>query len=397
MADEDYQWLDRAVAERLLRGEPLDDVDLHTRNQAEQEQAERLAQALESLETLCADDAVRATEETSGVRPGAAVASGRPGTAAHASSPAALEGELPGEAAALAAFRQARAEGAGAASAGAGPVRLGRPGERPRAVRWGRPVRFGMAAALAGCMLGGVAVAAGTGVLPTPFTRKEAPAQERTPSAASSPDSVLPTPSGSSRNPDEPTPDEGTTPDDDTTHKPGTAKDPDSKAPDDDAGSTPGGSKKPVPGTGSGSDDEAKGWYRRIVESCRDYRDGDLPADQRRRLEKAAKGAERVNEFCGRVLGGTPGGGDDDRGSSGGGGNGNGGSSGGGQGDGDGDGDEDGSGGSGPGGSGPGGNGGGHRPGEGNTARPTSTPSAPQHAMPTASYRVTPAPTSSSS
>ncbi|MFE0105182.1 hypothetical protein [Streptomyces sp. NPDC059009] len=387
MADEDYQWLDRAVAERLLRGEPLDDVDLHTRNQAEQEQAERLAQALEAL---CADDAVRAAEETSGVRPGAAVASGRPGTAAHASSQAALEGELPGEAAALAAFRQARAEASGPVPAGGEPVRLGRPAERPRAVRWGRPVRFGMAAALAGCMLGGVAVAAGTGVLPTPFTRKEAPAQERTPSAASSPDSVLPTPSGSSRHPDEPTPDEGTTPDDDTTHKPGTAKDPDSRTPDDDAGSTPGGSKKPVPGTGPGTDDEAKGWYKRIVESCRDYRNGDLPADQRRGLEKAAKGAERINAFCGRVLGGTPGDGDDDRGSSGGG-NGNGGSSGGGQGDGD----EDGSGGSGSGGSGSGGNGGGHRPGEGNTARPTSTPSAPQHAMPTASYSVTSTPTSS--
>ena len=46
MADEQYRWLDRDAAERLLRGEPLEAVDADTR-----ERAEQLAEALGALAT----------------------------------------------------------------------------------------------------------------------------------------------------------------------------------------------------------------------------------------------------------------------------------------------------------------------------------------------------------
>ncbi|MFQ6144878.1 hypothetical protein ACLMNJ_17650, partial [Streptomyces seoulensis] len=180
MADEQYRWLDRDTAERLLRGEPLDTVDPAVRDQAE-----RLARALNAL---AADPY------------------------ADASRPAA---ELPGEAAALAAFRKATADrtdarrspydayrpeprpttaptpAAGpvdptpaAGPVGAGPVdgaigdpvvRIGgraRPRGRARAgrrSRRGRPVHLVLSAALAAGAVGGVAAAATTGVLPTPF------------------------------------------------------------------------------------------------------------------------------------------------------------------------------------------------------------------------------------
>ncbi|UQI48263.1 hypothetical protein M1P56_30065 [Streptomyces sp. HU2014] len=121
--------------------------------------------------------------------------------------PAAPGSPLPGEEAALAAFRAARAASApeaapttGTASLGAAPATSadrptrvdaagtdtsvtsgpGAPvipiaaGRRRRFGRRWRPVEVGVAMALAGCALGGVAVAAGTGVLPAPFKRSTA-------------------------------------------------------------------------------------------------------------------------------------------------------------------------------------------------------------------------------
>ncbi|MFD7342996.1 hypothetical protein ACFV9K_01585, partial [Streptomyces pharetrae] len=71
MADEQYRWLDRETAERLLRGESPDAVD-----PAARDQAERLAETLGAL----------------------------------SAPPPPTSEELPGEAAALAAFRKVRAE-----------------------------------------------------------------------------------------------------------------------------------------------------------------------------------------------------------------------------------------------------------------------------------------------
>lgn len=158
MADEQYRWLDRDMAERLLRGEPLDSVDADNRDQAD-----RLTEALDALDAL-----------------GMQTADATP-----------ADSELPGEAAALAAFRKARtgkngeqaslgprtrtrsAASASAASSAAsqissdaGLIHLGRPAAHRRVPsRWGRPVRYGLAAALAAGMIGGAAMAATSGVL----------------------------------------------------------------------------------------------------------------------------------------------------------------------------------------------------------------------------------------
>jgi hypothetical protein len=298
MADEQYKWLDRETAELLLRGGSLDAVDAAARDQAE-----RLAKTLESL---------------------------TPEAPAHA--------ELPGEAAALAAFRAARstADAAEQTSAGhrdghrdghdsaahpgrmtavgprtpgrttpavsqtsdvdrragghSGPpggghdtglISIGAPDRAARRPRWSRPARFGMAAALALGMVGGVAAAATSGILPTPFGRdKPSPAV----SAGVTPDRppVSPTPSGAQVAP---------TPDDSTGGTP-------------EAG-TPGGSPDDDPTAKSGA--EAGSWWREQAPStCRDALGGkELTSHRRQALENAAGGAtpDRVWKYCKTVLG----------------------------------------------------------------------------------------------
>ncbi|MCX4995516.1 hypothetical protein [Streptomyces longwoodensis] len=148
MADE-YRWLDGEAAERLLRGESPDDAV----PSAAREQAERLSRTLDALSASLTGSA--AAEPASASAPAPASALGD------------RCGELPGEAAALAAFRAAREEPAGT---GSGLVRIGRPGQRGTARSSRRhTVRLGLAAALIAGTVGGVAVAAGTGVLPEPF------------------------------------------------------------------------------------------------------------------------------------------------------------------------------------------------------------------------------------
>ncbi|MZG13091.1 hypothetical protein GTY44_06225, partial [Streptomyces sp. SID5914] len=100
MADEQDKWLDRETAELLLRGEPLEGVD-----PASRDRAGRLVVALGAL-----------------------------------SAPPVPSGEeLPGEAAALAAFRKVRAERADGSARAAGA--LGH-GGAPRPLEAG-PVRIG--------------------------------------------------------------------------------------------------------------------------------------------------------------------------------------------------------------------------------------------------------------
>ncbi|MFV2121222.1 hypothetical protein ACE14D_23410, partial [Streptomyces sp. Act-28] len=121
MADERYEWLDQEAAERLLRGEPVDADDDYTRWQAE-----RLAEAL---------DSARAATLTTGP-----------------------SGELPGEEAALTAFRAARSTCTAKQQVGTGSdlgsVRIGAAsrGSRPRG--WMRPARWGLVASVAGLALG---------------------------------------------------------------------------------------------------------------------------------------------------------------------------------------------------------------------------------------------------
>ncbi|MEV2249653.1 hypothetical protein AB0I94_03685 [Streptomyces sp. NPDC050147] len=274
MADEDYRWLDRDTAERLLSGEPIDGTDHHT-----QEQAAQLAKALAAL---TADD-----------RAGAVV-------------PADVSSELPGEAAALAAFREARGPKARTASTrvGAGEtVRIGRSAALPP-VRWARPLRYGLAAVLAGCMIGGVAVAAGTGVLPSPFGDREQPGPAASASSVASPEPLASPSKEPSSTPDV-EPDDVTTTPEDPSREPGSSA-PTQEAEDSEGASKGGTAGTTRPGSGdSGRENEANDFHRKVVSACRDYRSGELQGEKRRRLEEAAKGSQRVTEFCGRVLGGT--------------------------------------------------------------------------------------------
>ncbi|MFC3578415.1 hypothetical protein ACFOZ0_35180 [Streptomyces yaanensis] len=267
MADEQYKWLDGDAAERLLRGEPLDAVDADTRARADQ-----LAEALAAL----------------------------------AATPPPASVELPGEAAALAAFRAARTGGDGAEavsgrsarphaaaqSADAGLVRLGRPVAGRRRARWARPLRFGLAAAVAAGMIGGVAVAAGTGVLPTPFHDEpglpaasvSAPASPRHP-LLTPPPSTSGTGGSPALTPGTPTgaPAQG-----------GPSRD---EASGDSAATG-------RPGSGKRATGRTDTWWSEVRSSCRDMASGKgLEAGRLRTLEDAAGGSGRVASFCKGVLG----------------------------------------------------------------------------------------------
>jgi hypothetical protein len=261
MADEQYTWLNRETAERLLRGEPLEAVDLSARDQAE-----RLSRALGAL----------------------------------SSQAAAADGELPGEQAALAAFRKAReaAEAerpAGALTGGApgrsvpaidaGLVRIGSPagsGIRDRRPRWGRPVRLALAAVMAAGTLGGVAMAAGTGVLPTPFDDHPHPAASVTAGTSGRP---LTSPSPRA------------TPGTGTPGGPATGRgDASGQASGPDG--TTGTGAPPASGTPSAPGGPRGG----VGAACRDIRDGrELDAGRRRALENLAGGSARVTRYC-KVL-----------------------------------------------------------------------------------------------
>ncbi|PKV87441.1 hypothetical protein [Streptomyces sp. TLI_146] len=259
MADERHEWLDEDVAERLLRGENVVPADDRAR-----EQAERLSAVLRAL----AGPDVRQTID--------------------AAAPAARE--LPGEAAALAAFRSARAEAGAPSGARADTVvRVGRAPRGIRAPRRLRPVRFGLAAALAGCALGGVAMAAGTGVLPGLGTA--GPGPESSVSAAATPEPIASqSPSartGAPATPKSPTP--GRTPSGEATA--GGATTPGS-----------GGTPKATPSPAAPTEGPKNDWASKKVEYCRDFRSGRLDQNRRQRLEIAALGAERVKQFCDAVI-----------------------------------------------------------------------------------------------
>ncbi|MDQ8704198.1 hypothetical protein RCO28_17135 [Streptomyces sp. LHD-70] len=289
MADEQYHWLDGDAAERLLRGEPLDAVDDHARVQAE-----RLSAVL--------GDARRAhpSQQPEGAR-----------------GPHPHDGELPGEAAALAAFRDARgayatrvddAPGAWVLGGRPGPgdtagvlgdsgaVRMGTGDGKPR-TRWGRPLRYGLAAALAACTLGGVAMA-GAGVIPMPFDRGPEPGPGASVSAAPSDADPLVSPSPSTSASD---PDGGhsgsATPDGATEGAPGSGHPSHGGASSDPGGTAPKPTDSALP-----KDEQAR-WYARVVTGCRDYLAGKpMDAEKKRRIEESAGGPEGVRKFCRKVL-----------------------------------------------------------------------------------------------
>ena len=266
MADEQYRWLDRETAEALLRGESLEAVDATARDQAE-----RLAKTLESL---------TAEPPPSGT-------------------------ELPGEAAAMAAFRAARADaGAGVTDArpepsvagyrahprpaDAGLFRIGEPGRGGRGRRRRRPSHFALTAVLAAGMVGGMAYAATSGILPTPFGGPDPGPAASVSAGTSNLPLVSPSPNGIHG---EPSPDGST----------GGSADP----------ATPKGTTGDVPSA------QAGGWWRKQAPSaCRDALGGkELTPDRRQAMEHAAGGytPERVWKYCKNVLTGTGGASSDGR------------------------------------------------------------------------------------
>lgn len=328
------RWLDRMTAERLLRGEAPDNaVDA-----AHRDGAERLARTLGTLAALSAVPAP-ADEELPGEA--AALAAFRKARAERTSepTPSADFGEGPADETAaptpfresgaeyvghgdraegadrgaeaetdvLVAFREVRAEGEGrtedeGGAEGEGPaggaevsdgslagrgdgdgglVRIGGRRAANGRARRRHPTRLAVAAALTVGMVGGVAAAAGTGVLPTPFDSAE-PGPAASVSATATPRSNHPLVS----------------PPPDATQGGGAGA------------ATPGGSASGTPapdaeGKTKGTDDPADrgGRPSGVTSACRDLRDGKaLDAERRSTLEGAAGGSTRVPAYCARVL-----------------------------------------------------------------------------------------------
>ncbi|MGC5568479.1 hypothetical protein ACPYPG_37315 [Streptomyces sp. FR-108] len=278
------RWLDRDAAERLLRGEPLEAVDADIRAQAD-----RLAAALHELG---ASGAGFAPADTAGER-GSALAGEEAALAAFRSARSARSEETaparPSRTRPSASFPSPSASSSLGATLDAGLVRLGRytPDRRPRSP-WGRPVRYGLAAALAAGMIGGVAVAATAGVLafggggPEPGASATADATQDHPPRTQSPDA--------NRRGDDPRPD-------------GSASAPTGDSvPDGEASGGTGTGTDPGP-DGTGHENRQGRRWAGIASACRDIRDGkDLDAGRRHTLEDAARGAEQVQKYCRGIL-----------------------------------------------------------------------------------------------
>lgn len=272
MADDRYNWLDKDAAEQLLRGEPVSARD--------GDGARELEQLLEAAAAVGA--------KASGTTP------------------------LPGEEAALTAFRQAAGRGSGARARGratAGPsaaVRTAHATDRVGRTRVARPFRRGLVVALAACAIGGVAVAAGSGVLSAPFRDSGDPEPASTVSAAETPGPL------DTREPGAQT--EGTTAQTPDPTSGGESTGPATPAP----GGSPGASRGPGTGTpsgGTGQDDRPGGdgdggsknrdKKKLLLTLCRDYESGkrgQMDRDTVRRLERKAGGADKVHAFCRAYL-----------------------------------------------------------------------------------------------
>ena len=274
MADEQYTWLNRDTAERLLRGEPLECADADARDRAG-----RLAEVLGAL----------------------------------GAEPALSSTELPGEADALAAFRKARTGQKGertapghrdrphsAASLDAGLIRLGRPGVGCRASSWwGRRMRFGLAAALAAGVIGGTTAVGMSGLLPfgggdpEPAASVSVGATPKRPLLSPSPDATR------GGRPQDPRPDGDTG--GQTGDGPSAQNSQGSQGSGDTRDETPGRGNS---ASGGGSDDtreeaRSRARWNEMTSACRDVRDSrNLDPHRRRRLEEAAHGAGHVRQYC---------------------------------------------------------------------------------------------------
>lgn len=333
MADDDrYRWLDDEAAERLLRGQVVNarSTRLSGRQAADHNNVEGAPTSGYGQPAAPGPSWARARgsvpqqrtgengldsfldalvdEQTATLHALGVVRTGR--------VPAEMDGELPGEAAAVEAFREASLVTSpghgGTVDISAGPTeaetvvgrraarenqkrrsRDRRPGATRRTSLMGRPLRAGFAMAVAGCALGGAAVAAGTGVLPTPFGGGGSPAASVSPLA--SPDER------------EDSAGAGGSPYDGNSPRRGTREgDPsDSPSGEDLAGKERGRDGKSKGradnedwwnGNGRGLSDSDKKAMARAL--CKAYEDDKLSTHDRIRLEMVAGGPEGVKKWC---------------------------------------------------------------------------------------------------
>ncbi|SES18693.1 hypothetical protein [Streptomyces qinglanensis] len=432
MADDRYSWLDEETAERLLRGLPVEagengrpDSGSGPAAEARDDGPEGGSSAERGSPAGRRESAQEHADPAAGqsARADSAAGTGRSGrraggrldvpspdwfreadrrtaarlaaaldelSTAHSAplptAPGTTPVELPGEAAALDAFRAARVAAghggtttAAAADALGGGGALGGARSRTRHILTGRPLRAGFAVALAGCALGGVAVAAGAGVLPTPFSSGDAPAATASPAASSGSESPeegggsgAGTPGRDSAGERHGGRDRSTRPGG------GGGEDGDGGGADGGKGSGQDGSSRDLADGGTGGDLGGNGSWRdrpggtfpgagghhgghggsrkeAIAEAlCKAYAADKLETDDRRKLERAAGGRAVVRRFCARhgESDSSGGGGGESAGGGGGQSTGSGGGSGESAGGGDGGGDTGGSGGADTGGSG---------------------------------------------
>ncbi|GGS87897.1 MULTISPECIES: hypothetical protein [Streptomyces] len=299
MADERNRWLDRAASERVLRGAPASAGDADPRAR---EAEARLRAALDVL-----------------VPP-----------------PAPPGAELPGEAAAVAAFRAARgAAGAPAAaepSAAAGAalplVELGRtpsaavPAQARASAggrRGSRPARFALAAALAGVAVGGLAAAAGAGLLdrithdtagPAPavsLSADEDPAHTGETVRPSSPPQLVPSPFRGDGFAPSGTP---ATPGGEAGAgrgggvEPGLGAGGTGTAPDTATGGSTRGTGKETLGGATELLERERETRRKAVDLCQAYRSGQMNPDRRDRLSRLAQGIAKIPHYCETLLDG---------------------------------------------------------------------------------------------
>ncbi|MET9321224.1 hypothetical protein ABZX75_13710 [Streptomyces sp. NPDC003038] len=304
MADERNRWLDEAAADRLLRGDPVEPVGPGADSGARHDAA-RLRAALDALEALA--------------------------------EPAPLGAELPGEAVAVAAFRAAHGGTAPGTRPDAGSdVRPDvRPDARSAAAGSGdplvdigllvpapvprrrRPVRFGLAAALASVAVGGLAAAAAAGLLDRSGHDHAGPGPALSVSADGDPasgGSTGPTLSPQLR-PHPLRSGEGSAATSGVPQTPGadgqaTGGTGTTGGPSSGTGTTGGLFKDGQDGTEDGSTGSGREGERenrlQAADLCQDYRAGHLDDDRRERLSRLARGLARIPHYCESVLDGVP-------------------------------------------------------------------------------------------
>ncbi|AKH84420.1 hypothetical protein AA958_21990 [Streptomyces sp. CNQ-509] len=287
MVDDRYGWLDEDVAERLLRGEPLDFADGNGRRGRKHWSPEDRA-AAERLAAVLA----RVAE------------SGRPDA----------NGRMPGEQAALAAFRAAQESPSPASAAefaAESPFDGRRGRHRSGVVARLRSLRLSVVGAVAACALGGVAVASSAGVLPSPSFIQDT-GGNRSPSVGAT--SSAEPPGGEKENGSAPEDGKGSDKD---------GKDKDSGKDGKDSQDHSRGTDTDLPGRGvigdvRGNEPPNMADADAVLDQlCRDYLaaqagTGPMPGQQRLRvLEQAAGSPAAMASYCSNRLGtsvGTPGG-----------------------------------------------------------------------------------------